>query len=482
MAKNTEDSEKDFDRLLKAGFDLYAKEKLAEIPDMKNEPGNYTLYGKCIEKIRKPKPVLAGIMLSACLCSLLLAVFIFAKVVSSDSPVTPPASADTTGGYAPATTVADTRKPSVTTVTTTTRKTDRPIPPKTEDAIASGEFNMNHFMNGGSDSGFINSGGTGEFADNYAMTYLSPVGLKEKSRNRSMTYSADKGRYSGDIRIVVSSGSRKIPSAVSYTFPTGGQYPTVCELSGIRADGKTDLLHSYVCPADCADLTLSFYIGLASDGRLTAGMYENFMFVFKFSALENDTDGVVPKIKLYGVDEPTEKIKYVNYLVKSGGLYSVSTNCEEISIPSSFGGVALERIHDGAFKGALVRSLASVTIPEGVRRISAGAFSDCEKLRNVGLHSTLATGFVDSFNGQSYSGSLYRKELEQQRDIDRDGEIGVPFRFMFINCLSLEGVSVSPHNKDFYSENGIVYNSLGTKVFDPWDSSFILIVKPDIIK
>ena len=100
MAKKTEDNEKEFDRLLKVGFDLYAKEKLAEIPDMKNEPGNYTLYGKCIEKIRKPKPVLAGIMLSACLCSLLLAVFIFAKVVSSDSPVTPPASADTTGDVA----------------------------------------------------------------------------------------------------------------------------------------------------------------------------------------------------------------------------------------------------------------------------------------------------------------------------------------------------------------------------------------------
>lgn len=482
MAKKTEENEKDFDRLLKAGFDLYAKEKLAEIPDMKNEPGNYTLYGKCIEKIRKPKPVLAGIMLSACLCSLLLAVFIFAKVVSSDSPTAPPLSADVNGNYIPATTTADTRKPSVTTATTTTCPPDRPIPPKTEDIIGSGEFNMNHFMNGGSFGGFINSGGTGEFADNYAMNYLLPVVLKEKSRNRSMTCSADNGRYSGDVRMVVSSESGKIPAAVSYTFPSGGPYPTVCELNGIRADGTTDLLHLYVCSADCTDLMLSFYIGLTSDGKLTAGMYENFMFVFKFSGLENDTDGVIPKINLYGVDEPIEKIKYVNYLVKSGGLYSVSTNCAEISIPSSFGGVTLERIYDGAFKGTLVRSLVSVTIPEGVRRISAGAFSDCERLRNVALPSTLANGFVNSFSGQNYSGSLYCKELEQQRDIDRDGEIGVPFRFMFINCRSLESVSVSPYNKDFYSENGIVYNSLGTKVFDARDSLFIMGVKPDVIK
>ncbi|MBR5562170.1 MAG: leucine-rich repeat protein, partial [Clostridia bacterium] len=120
------------------------------------------------------------------------------------------------------------------------------------------------------------------------------------------------------------------------------------------------------------------------------------------------------------------------------GCSSLST----LSLPTT-----LKSIAASAFRSC--NSLVNVVIPEGVTSIANGTFWGCSKLANVTLPSTLKT------IGGSYNDGAFQdcKNLRTVSFAEGSSDASIE-QYAFINCLSLEGVSL-PGN----------YTYIGTRAF-----------------
>lgn len=474
MSENNKNNTERFDKDLRDAFDLYAKERLDAI-SAASQNDRFVRVREKNNYRRRVDRALSVIMLTACLFALGIAVFMFARSAETpDKPIKPPFDNEFVAD------VSSLIRPKVTDTPITTAPTTT-APTTIESPITTGEFIYNYFFSSSSGSG-VNSGSSGEFADPECVKLLPTFDLRLDRVSRSMiAYSNGEGYY-GNVYLYLSAETAQIPAAVSYSFDKADNYPDALAVEGIRADGKHDLLHYYICPDDREMLELSFYIGLADDGVLTSCKYDKICVKFVFSDLESDGDGTMPKFTLYRAEDNDGKIDYTNYLVRNGAVCDISSNMASVSIPSSFGGCATNTLLANSVNGEKLPNLCEITIPEGVSLIAAPTFSSLDKLTTVNLPSTLRSGFATSSELWNSSMETYRNEIFDSVDQNGDGQVGRPFCTLFVDCPAIEYVNIAGGNADFYSIDGKVYTKDNLLIFDPSDPAFSIVYGETIIK
>ena len=473
--KETADGE--FEKALKDGFDKYAGEKLSEIPDLSAEPFNQRLYRKCLPTEKRRSRALGAVMLAASVGAVVIAAMMFAKVADSENAaVRLPEIPNVTKSGEKADNSADGKTYGsenvtdkiVVTLTASGKSTDLPTEPSApEDTTAiiensEGYFEPNHFD---SAVGSLNIGGSGEFADSEYVVLLDNLSVKELYRES--TFAKDGYGYCGRVRIYLSVEDGKVPAAVSYKINAGSGSPYSCAVKGVREDGGLVPLHYYVCDETTdGEYKVSFYIGLGEDGVPTSMAFDEICVQFDFVELTSEKDADIPDFVIYGADAG-ETIVYADYLVRNGSICSVSTNAEKLTIGSSFGGTEIKNIKSGAVNGEDAPNLVSLTVSEGIEVISAGAFANCERLAEVNLPSSLKPGFVGKTELLYPTTEAYIREINENADLNGDGQIGRPFSSLFENCKSLSAVNIAKGSSHFKSSDGIVYTVDGLKIFDP---------------
>ena len=69
----------------------------------------------------------------------------------------------------------------------------------------------------------------------------------------------------------------------------------------------------------------------------------------------------------------------------------------DVSIPDTLDGLPVVSVGENAFRGN--GAIASVTLPEGVRRVEAGAFAECAALHAVNVPDSVTFIAGDAFEG-----------------------------------------------------------------------------------
>ncbi len=124
---------------------------------------------------------------------------------------------------------------------------------------------------------------------------------------------------------------------------------------------------------------------------------------------------------------------------KIGSLAFSGTALEEITIPSG-----VTEIDFGAFKGC--NYLDKINIPEGVTRIEKETFKDCWFLEDPGLSDNITYIGDHAFNG-----------CESLKSFEIPSSVQSLGNYVFANCTELESIKVSPDNKNFYDEDGVLF-------------------------
>lgn len=139
-----------------------------------------------------------------------------------------------------------------------------------------------------------------------------------------------------------------------------------------------------------------------------------------------------------------------------------------INLPSN-----ITAISDGVF--AYCAALSSITIPDGVKSIGDDAFKMCASLSDIKLPRNVVSIGYGAF-GES---GLKTIELGNVEKIGESAfwrcwdlaSITVPAsvtsieKGAFRECPSLEKISVDPENKNFTSENGVLFNKDKTRLY-----------------
>lgn len=154
------------------------------------------------------------------------------------------------------------------------------------------------------------------------------------------------------------------------------------------------------------------------------------------------------------------------------------SDLKEIELPST-----LTQIGDLAFED---NGLTNVVIPEGVTSIPFGGFRSCKYLTGVKLPDSLTRigvgafqnctslktielpGQLNSIGGDAFTNCSSIKEIKIPASVTTIsnysyfiGNYGVGY---FTGCSSLENIDVDVENTSYYSEEGVLYNSLKTQV------------------
>ena len=145
------------------------------------------------------------------------------------------------------------------------------------------------------------------------------------------------------------------------------------------------------------------------------------------------------------VDEENE-----NYSSQNGILFDKEGKtlyCYPNAMDKSFYSIpnTVETIFTCAFCGA--KNLLALTLGDSVISIDASAFADCSKLVTVSLDDKLDSIGTNAFNGCS---SLITINIPQ--DVD---SIGIA---AFRNCEKLTAITVDSKNKDYASDNGVLFS------------------------
>ena len=99
-------------------------------------------------------------------------------------------------------------------------------------------------------------------------------------------------------------------------------------------------------------------------------------------------------------------------------------------------------------------NLTNVSIPEGVTSIGLRAFSGCSSLTNITIPEGVTSIGLEAFSGCS---SLTNITIPEGVTFIESGST-------FYGCSSLEEIQVDVNNKNYYSENGILFNKEKTEI------------------
>lgn len=188
--------------------------------------------------------------------------------------------------------------------------------------------------------------------------------------------------------------------------------------------------------------------------------YKDYHELMHYSSFNN-------KMTLDWADKRIHKIDIPSYVDGmpvtkiQGAAFSECYYLEEVLLPDT-----LEFIGASAFNSC---PLSEIVIPDTVTEVGGGVFENCIYLENVKLSANLSEISYGMFDSCI---SLESIDLgENITKIDEFAfvncysltEINIPANVTevveqaFNNCISLENINVSPDNKLYYSENGVLF-------------------------
>ncbi len=124
----------------------------------------------------------------------------------------------------------------------------------------------------------------------------------------------------------------------------------------------------------------------------------------------------------------------------------------DVIIPSTYEGLPVTRIGDGAFLNC--SSLVNVTIPDSVKNIGYGAFSSCSNLTNVNIGESSQ---LTSINEDAFLDCERLTSISIPAGVTSIGE-----EYAFRGCLSLANITVDENNSEYKSIDGNLYTKDGT--------------------
>ena len=157
-----------------------------------------------------------------------------------------------------------------------------------------------------------------------------------------------------------------------------------------------------------------------------------------------------------------------------------------VSIPNSVTSIGSEAFY--------CTSLTSIKIPDSVTSIGDSAFSGCENLKNIAIGSGVLSIGENAFSGTGYyndksnwnNGTLYISDCLIDIDNDfnsiDDYTIKENTRVIadqaFFDCANLSSINVSNNNKNYSSNDGVLFNKSQTELItypaDKADSKYII--------
>ena len=184
-----------------------------------------------------------------------------------------------------------------------------------------------------------------------------------------------------------------------------------------------------------------------------------------------------------------------DFVISNGTISKYNGTDENLVIPSNLGITKL-----GVYSFARNTTLKSIVIPEGVKEIHMGAFSNCTSLSNITLPSSIeyvgphgferTPWFTEQPDGELFVGKVfyrYKNSLKMPVNTDfsiREGTVSIcDYAFgncdklvsvsipesvktigynSFFNCNNLIKFSVNENNLNFKSIDGVLFNKTGT--------------------
>ncbi len=123
----------------------------------------------------------------------------------------------------------------------------------------------------------------------------------------------------------------------------------------------------------------------------------------------------------------------------------------EINIPSELDGKTVTCVGELVF--ASCKSLTSVTIPGSVKRLEDFAFCDCSNLTSVTINNGLEKIYAEVF-----------KNCDSLTDIVIPENVTKIEGAAFSSCEKLKSITVDSNNKNYCSEDGVLYNKDKTEL------------------
>lgn len=135
---------------------------------------------------------------------------------------------------------------------------------------------------------------------------------------------------------------------------------------------------------------------------------------------------------------------------------AIITDCDKsvsgaVSIPSSLGGVPVDKIASQAFYDC--RLITAITLPDAVTEIGAQAFGDCSELRSIVLPDSVTTVGEKAFDGCYLMESIVLGTGVRSFDT-----------FALVGCGSLKSITVRSGNATYHSDGNCLIRTAKKKL------------------
>lgn len=115
-----------------------------------------------------------------------------------------------------------------------------------------------------------------------------------------------------------------------------------------------------------------------------------------------------------------------------------------------------------------MQNLTSITIPDGVTKISPGAFDGCSKLESITIPKGMTVIGHQAFQNCGIKNIIFHNgiteiEFDAFSGCDRLKSVTIPSSVTklginpFHSCSSLEEIAVDPQNTEYYCKEGILF-------------------------